>query len=275
MQLAQDSPFALVAAGLLAIVAVVGSLGCPAKAVIDPPLLLPAGDGGGGEAGSGGSLSGGGGTGGTAGSGGVGGAGGTGGIGGWGTAGAGGNCLANSGDCDTDEDCPQGDCVPLTTCGFQVCEAPFAQTTSCSSGMDECCTSADCPNGEQCFQQPLAPYCGLIPQPELQVCTADECSLDSDCTGTSDYPLICVPASTMGRAVAGCVPASCKVDQDCQAEPAGSCAPVVPHCCSGPIGLFCVYPSDGCRSDDDCTDGYCDVVGGRASCFAGLSPCPA
>ena len=184
-----------------------------------------------------------------------------------------GGSSGNSGDCNTDADCPGSACVEITPGGFRVCRVDFPEATMCvEPTLDECCTTADCPMGT-CMAQPLVPYCGG-PQPlEYNVCAVDQCSSDAEC-GDSN---ICAPAGTLGRKVAACAFSGCKLDTDCGAEAGGICAPVTDPCCSNPTGLFCVYPSDGCRSSSECADGsYCSVdADGRALCVPGFPACPA
>ncbi|MCC6556082.1 MAG: hypothetical protein IT372_24235 [Polyangiaceae bacterium] len=179
----------------------------------------------------------------------------------------------NSGDCDTGADCPGSECVEITPGGFRVCRVDPVPATSCQEpNLDECCSSAECDVGE-CLTQPIVPYCGG-PQPAIyNVCAADQCAGDLDCGEGA----ICAPAGTLGRQVAACAAASCKLDTDCAAEPGGICAPVDDYCCGSPTGLFCVYPSDGCRTSSECPSGqYCEISPeGRTHCVDGVPACPA
>jgi hypothetical protein len=196
----------------------------------------------------------------------AGGAGGSGGAPG-GSGGSGGAIL---GDCASDADCPNGPCVEVTPGGFLVCVDPPAEATMCSgSGFDECCTTSDCAKGT-CFPWPLTPYCGG-PQPiDHNVCGADQCSTDAECGAG----MICSLAGTLDTKVRLCVLAYCKTAADCTDEPGGYCAPVDGPCCGGSAGLFCVYPSDGCRNNGDCPGGYCSPDMDRASCQPGFPICP-
>jgi len=199
----------------------------------------------------------------------AGGAGGSGGALG-GSGGSGGSGGAILGDCGSDADCPNGPCVEVTPGGFLVCVDPPAEATMCSgSGFDECCTTSDCAKGK-CFPWPLTPYCGG-PQPiDHNVCGADQCSTDAECGAG----MICSLAGTLDTKVRLCVVAYCKTAADCTDEPGGYCAPVDGPCCGGSAGLFCIYPSDGCRNNGDCPGGYCSPEMDRASCQPGFPICP-
>lgn len=211
-------------------------------------------------------------TGGSGGSGGAGAAGGGGsGAAGGGTGAAGGG--VNSGDCDTDADCPGSTCVEITPGGFRVCKEQHLPAEAClQPDFDECCTTADCPGGSTCLAAPLEPYCGGPAPLEYNVCGNDLCASDADCTDG-----ICTPAGTLGNKVRACAAATCRVDSDCGAEPGGICAPVTEPCCNTQVGLFCVYPSDGCRDNGDCGQGeYCEIqMDGTARCAVGDIACPA
>src|SRR5262249_31290702 len=101
-------------------------------------------------------------------------------------------------------------------------------------------------------------------------CGADSCQSDADCVNG-----VCVVAGALTYKVRGCMYAACKVNADCTAEPGGECVPVADPCCGNPAGLFCVYPSNGCRSTADCSSGSCGTNGQRAECKAGFPICPA
>ena len=182
------------------------------------------------------------------------------------TSGAGGGGLPD-GDCDTNADCNGGECLAMTPGGYRVCTSMPTEATSCTDPqLDECCTTADCAFGK-CFHADL-PCCGGACQPLHNTCFAAQCFGDADCTTGS----ICLPAG-LGYA-RSCMVAACKVAADCTAEPGGVCAPVANACpgCGG--GLYCVYPSDGCRSNADCPGGYCGVDGDTARCMSGSVNCP-
>ncbi|MBI4956185.1 MAG: hypothetical protein HY908_29470 [Myxococcales bacterium] len=203
------------------------------------------------------------------------GSGGTGGTGATGTGATGGSGAggggASEGDCASNADCPGTTCVAITPGGFKVCTDTVVEATSCpGSGFDECCDTSECASG-LCLTAPLAPYCGG-PQPlEYNVCATDACQSDADCPGS-----VCLPAPMMSYQVRSCFYAQCKVSSDCAAEPGGVCAPVRDACCNGSVGLYCVYPSDGCRSGADCDAGeYCLPDADRAHCEPGFPACPA
>jgi hypothetical protein len=184
-----------------------------------------------------------------------------------------GSAGGNSGDCDSDADCPGSACVEITPGGFRVCRTDYPEATVCTgSGLDECCTTADCPAGA-CLIEPIVPYCGGPAMLEYNVCAQDQCASDTECGDG----VICAPAGTLGGKVRACAAAGCTLDTDCAAEAGGICAPYTDPCCSNPTGLFCVYPSDGCRSSNDCKScEYCEIApDGRARCVAGFPACPA
>ncbi|MBI4700258.1 MAG: hypothetical protein HY744_03660 [Deltaproteobacteria bacterium] len=183
-------------------------------------------------------------------------------------------CAPNSGDCKDHSDCPASSCVELTKCGFRVCTKPWPEANACSPpGPNECCASKDCPDkGAKCFKGDPKPLC-CGETVDVNHCVADACSKDADCNAQGDI-MVCIPGGTMGRPMASCVEAPCKLDSDCKAEPGGICAPVTKTTCDRPVGLYCVYyPSDGCRSDADCQGKYCLVAGGRASCKPNPAQC--
>ena len=189
---------------------------------------------------------------------------------GGGTGGGGGS--PSEGDCQTSADCGGTACVAVTPGGFKVCTDDVVQATSCTgSGFDECCDTAACNGAGICLTAPLFPYCGG-PQPlEYNVCATDQCQSDADCSGN-----VCLPSPMMGYQVRTCFAAQCKLSSECTAEAGGVCAPVRDACCNGTVGLYCVYPSDGCRSGADCNnDAYCMLDFDRAHCEPGFAVCPA
>jgi hypothetical protein len=223
------------------------------------------------------------GSGGSGGAGGAGGPGGAGGDGGGGKGGGGGGgapcTLGVDGDCCTASDCPVGSCVPLTKDGFLVCAETPVPATTCTNGPPDgppmppegCCATKDCAIGQQCY---LAPFpgngCAGPLMVDVNQCAHDTCQ-DASCSVAE----ICVPAGALGYKVRTCLPAACHVSSECADEPGGICAPIVNDCCGAVIGLYCVYPSDGCRHHADCLPGeHCDVSGKRAACMSGKPSCP-
>jgi hypothetical protein len=206
-----------------------------------------------------------------------GGTGGTGNIGAGGDAGgphagAGGGVLP-TGDCNGPEDCGGNPCVEITPGGWRSCTDTVLEATSCTTPQDECCTTADCAHG-LCLQAPLVPYCGG-PQPlEYNACATDECQDDSPCSGPG-YDGVCLPAPMLGRKIRACMTVSCRVNADCTTEPGGICAPVDDPCCGQVSGLYCVYPSNGCRPNAVCRGGFCQRAAAGAHCEPGGPICPA
>jgi hypothetical protein len=197
------------------------------------------------------------------------------------TSGTGGS-VPNSGDCQTEADCPNGGiCAELSPGGFRVCVSPIAPATTCDApGLDQCCLpDMPCPNNEPCLAGPLVPFCtGVQIQPYNQ-CAVDQCSKDADCATSQ----ICGLAGALGLRIRACLYAACKLDTDCTAHPGGICAPVKQPCCGATAGLFCIYPSsNGCRTDADCPpiaghpSRYCapDSTTGVAACQDGTPICP-
>lgn len=173
------------------------------------------------------------------------------------------------GDCRSDADCPEGTCVELTPGGYRVCRVTPVEATGCDAGRaDACCDSGDCAIGA-CYLGPIRAFCGGPLREPANECGAAECSTDADCADGT----LCAPAGTFGP-VALCVTASCRVDADCNAEAGGHCVVVTEPCCGVRVGLLCTYDSDGCRSDADCTSGYCGIELGRSRCTAGGPICP-
>lgn len=203
-----------------------------------------------------------------------GGAGGSGATGGGAAGGAGGGTgggSANSGDCETSADCGGEACVEVTPGGYRVCQVTYPEATSCDDPADTCCDTSECASGA-CFETPIVPFCGGVQPQVMNVCVADQCDSDDVCGPNT----ICTPAGTLDRKVRACATAMCKVDSDCGAEAGGVCAPVTDPCCGFAAGLYCVYPSDGCRSNQDCPGGYCELTAeGRTRCATGGPLCPA
>lgn len=185
----------------------------------------------------------------------------------------------NSGDCDSDADCPpSGHCVQLTPGGFRVCQYPTPEATSCDDPMnDTCCSTSECTKpGEKCLPGPIFASCGGPQILPYNQCASDLCKVDADCEG----PAVCAPADTVGAQVASCLWApECKHDFDCGAQAGGICATVRDSCCSGVVGLFCIYPGINCRSDDDCASPtekmHCGLDEKSSPvCLPGAAVCP-
>lgn len=154
-------------------------------------------------------------------------------------------------------------CAELVPGGISSC--PYSggwwPVTSCDSSLSgpQCCSASDCPEGQCAIQQGYSGICGRGGASGLSLCRRDFCTTDSDCS--DGFCSLGPPRQ--------CVRAACKYDDDCTAEPGGACRMVAPDCC-GKQGLdavaACVYPGDGCTKDEDCGEGYCTVVAGRAAC---------
>lgn len=186
-----------------------------------------------------------------------------------GTGGGGG--FGGSGDCHGDADCPGGVCVEVTPGGFRVCQTPPMKATVCSSPLDQCCAAQPCAGSEPCYAGPLVPLCSGAAMESYNQCAADQCAQDADCAQGQ----FCAQAGTLGVLIRACLPAGCKVDADCAATPGGVCAPVADPCCGFTVGLSCVYPQGGCRSNADCAPTqFCDVEGSGAYCVNGVPLCP-
>jgi len=198
-------------------------------------------------------------------------------VGGAATGGAGGQAAggappANSGDCDTAADCPPDtECMEVAAGGYRVCTDVVVEAVACGSKLDECCNTARCAEG-LCLSTPLTPFCGGVQQVEYNVCAVDQCDNQGDCNGQDS---VCLSAPMLGYKVRACYYTQCRHDTDCEAEVGGICAPVQEPCCGGSAGLYCVYPSDGCRTNADCVDGYCQPGVDRATCETGGPICPA
>jgi hypothetical protein len=185
-----------------------------------------------------------------------------------GSAGAGG--LRNSGDCTVDKDCPAGSCVAVYPGGFRTCTVSVAPAT-CSAS-DACCPGVkECAAGSTCVQTPLGPSCGLVTRPTIE-CAKSGCTTAADCTGSN---AICVPGGTLDRKVNTCLTGGCRRDTDCTDLAGGKCEPVTTFCCSGPSGLYCVYPGKGCRTSADCTAGSsCQIMNNKTGeCATGGEVC--
>ncbi len=142
-------------------------------------------------------------------------------------------------------------------------------------GGDACCDSTECTGGS-CYAAADLQFCGGA-FPEFNVCSADACVSDADCTASSPSSL-CAPAGAFGQPKRFCLTAYCKTDADCTAEAGGLCRLVGGDpCCSHPApdGLGCVYPG-GCAVDADCpNEGTCNLDATRVgTCGAPDVGCP-
>ncbi|MEZ4223435.1 MAG: hypothetical protein R3B13_20985 [Polyangiaceae bacterium] len=193
-------------------------------------------------------------------------------------AGSGGASGQNSGECSTDAECAPGVCVELSPGGYRVCKMPVVEATECTNpGLDTCCSTADCASGK-CLASPLIQFCGgAEPQPSNS-CAEDQCQSNAGCT--REGRKVCVPAGALDYKVAGCMPVNCLLDGECTREPGGKCILLRDSCCGAARGLYCTYPSNGCRKDSDCPNGYCAPEkngafdGSVAVCHSGPIACP-
>jgi hypothetical protein len=185
---------------------------------------------------------------------------------------AGSGVIRNSGDCLTDKECGAGNtCVALYPGGFRTCVAPVPGPATCTAASTCCPGITECAAGSTCVETPLAPSCGLVTRPTI-VCAPSACSKAADCTGNN---AICAPAGSLDRKVDSCLTGGCRLDKDCTASAGGKCEPVTPNCCSGPSGLYCVYPGKGCRTSSDCAAGAtCQIVSQKTGeCVTGAGLC--
>ena len=198
--------------------------------------------------------------------------GGTGGNGTGAQGGTGGGILP-TGDCNGPEDCGGHPCLEITPGGWRSCTFTPPEATTCSEPpLDECCNSAECAYGK-CLPAPVVPSCGGAQPLVYNVCATDQCQDDSPCS-SAGYDGVCLPAPMLGRDVRACMPVDCRVNADCTVEPGGYCAPVEDPCCGDAAGLFCVYPSNGCRTSAACPNGYCQPAAEGAHCEPGVPMCP-
>lgn len=189
---------------------------------------------------------------------------GQGGFGDVGGAGVGGAFDYDLSECDTDAECPGGECVDLHG-GYRVCKYPVVEATAClDPSNDECaCNALTCANPAKCLEAPLTSTCGGAQPLQYNVCAVDECSVDAECpTGT-----FCAPAGTVGNKINFCMTAQCS--GICGQESPRPCALVRDPCCQNPVGFYCI-PKGGCRTNQDCPDGHCAV----GVCQPGGPPCP-
>jgi hypothetical protein len=181
----------------------------------------------------------------------------------------------NSGDCKDDADCASvgGKCVSLSPGGFRTCQVVVPLATTCNSGSDECCTDGTepCVTG-RCVRGPLGPHCGGPFPVSANVCATLGCTTNADCNDNET----CILAGTLDHLSNSCVPGGCRVDSDCTVSAGGKCKSVTPNCCSGALGLYCVYPTGGCRTNSDCPGGHCFISADNvtAACVTGKATCP-
>jgi len=164
------------------------------------------------------------------------------------------------GTCVSEADCGGEACLGLGgENGWHTCASPVAEAVGCQEqGMDACCTSADCTE-VACFTGPRF-YCGGAFPPMANLCAADECATNADC---SAEPFgACVPAGAFNEHVARCTYGDCVLDSDCSARAGGACLPFFNPCNHRFIGLNCTYADSLCKQDSDCLggsmgNGYC------------------
>ena len=146
------------------------------------------------------------------------------------------------GDCTSDSDCPGGTCVPLTPGGWSVCATPQPEATTCAPlPGNQCCKSSDCTGSGNPSCYPTQVDCSPLPPNPGNVCIADECQSDADCTGGHS---ICTPANVFGVPKRLCLSAYCRTNADCTLKNGGICRLLDAECCSIPAGLACVYHGD-------------------------------
>lgn len=165
-------------------------------------------------------------------------------------------------DCTTDADCPSGKCEEVTPGGFRTCLDLQTPVSGCNP---------PCTQPYECY--PPFAVCGG-PQPNGPQCIANTCLETADCNGNDQ---VCLRRGLFSYPVGTCIFAYCLIDDDCTAEEGGRCVPVEDPCCGIVQGLYCSYPSNGCRKHGDCGEAkYCntDFSTGVASCIAGTPPCP-
>jgi hypothetical protein len=173
-----------------------------------------------------------------------------------------------------------GECSEIVPGGYRVCtyHPPFATEPSGSlnGGGDECDGSRPCSAGN-CYRVEalITPPCYDSSAAWLNRCRSDECASDADCPGG-----VCGPPGfsretlIRGGFIRQCIPAACRSNLDCTAQPGGVCALIGERCeptdgpsvRNRPAELACVY-ADGCTGND-CPIGSCIVTGGQAVCVA-------
>jgi hypothetical protein len=149
--------------------------------------------------------------------------------------------------------------VPLAAkCGLSDACCPDDPTKACAAG--------------RCVAGPPAPSCGLV-QAVRNFCQVAACTTSAACKDNGT----CAQAGTLDRKEAVCLPGSCRLDKECTAAKGGKCEPVTMPCCGGVSGLYCVYPTVGCRSSADCKSGQTCQLGSdnkSMECKAGSVNCP-
>ena len=167
--------------------------------------------------------------------------------------------------------CPEAICARLDD-GFHHCTSrTHASPSACPDDDPTCCAGdVDCADGLACLQAARLPgVCVGIP-PAGNVCVADECQSDADCTAkpngacTASYPRKCAYGP-------------CGTNADCTANPGGVCLvglSSVVATCLFPV-VFCHYANDPCRTDADCPAGKVCAPGAGltgTTCVDQISP---
>ena len=160
-------------------------------------------------------------------------------------------------DCSSDDDCAPGECRELVPGGYRVCVDPPEEAESCEPDMggNQCCSSDDCDEG-RCMRF-IGGYCVANETWPHNRCASDECDEAADCDHLENG--VCFPAGAYSYPVATCVAGGCRLDSDCVEEEGGRCALHWDPCCDLPK-LACVYPSDGCQTDEECMPDFCRTV---------------
>jgi hypothetical protein len=128
-----------------------------------------------------------------------------------------------------------------------------------SNGGTGCRSDADCTEGKN-------GRCGNG-QGIAYICTYDQCSVDSDCTGGT----VCNCNPTYGNA---CIPANCKTDADCGTG--FTCAATYDTTCGaydGIAGYYCHSAKDDCQSTCDCSNCSWGGTEGKWICPANDATC--
>ncbi len=203
-----------------------------------------------------------------------------------------GECVAQSGCCASDFDCPAG-----AVCVVGVCEklpAPGLcwSDAQCKAG-EHCIGAITCPCGAQCFAASQPGKCkGEEPLPGTACYGSDDCQWNETCQITNDCcapegclpgmecPAVCVPCGE-------CVPlkSECNQDADCGAgflcEVQAVCPPCVyadPPCKVACLAVGKCIPTQSteCSSDADCPPGQvCTEVAECPPCVYADPPCMA
>ncbi len=161
-------------------------------------------------------------------------------------------CLVNA-DCDTDEECVGGMCMPKGPSG---CEGTGCDEHSFCASDGECKGSAEKPCDSEADCGP-----GFFCSNVLELCL-QECETPADCS----------PELTCDTAVGGCIP--CAFDPQCEGHPDGErCLAEEGRCveCTDPLhcpdNYYCdldegsetlYHCVEGCLDDNDCSvEGHC------------------